>query len=678
LWTQENCNVLPSERLALYGCDEPLPSRLLLRAGPVSVELVGGRFGPVRGNGHEVWHGLAFLFRGACWGTPEPVFEDVRHLVNDEGRGFQLELRGHIPCMPADVANDRANGARILLELQVQGDADGQLHFLARSSPTHDLLTNRCGWVLMHPMSAAGSAVEVRHVDGRISRSSFPIEVPAWPPFTSVGAITHEYAPGHWAEALLPGEDYELEDQRNNADASFKTYSRSNFMPRPYVLRRLQSQTRELHLRLLGLAPALRRNIHCNVDTTQPIERPSALSLETAALNAPALRFPRLEDYSPAMRLGMAFTPEMSRPPAAWVLAVLAEWRPSFLHLTLWPETSKEAVDWSGVCSLLQAAGASLRLDLCGLEGLGQGGVQDNNCRALAEQMMRAGVVPTALAALPCGPQAASFLRQVFPASAIGGGTPHFFAQLNRLEVIGGEDFMGFTVCPIVHGSDDEAVMHGLQSLPSMLATARLRHPGRHWHLGPNTLSARASPLGPQPPTDGQRRVALANRDPRTRGLFGAAWLLGHLAVAARAEVQALTMPPILGDDGLWWFTGTAWQMTPSAALLKVCLSWYSLDKISIQVGADKTSAPFNWPLAGIVGRTAHGRQVLLANLSAYPETLHWPHGGQWASIDATAWLQHRAEPAGSPWRESGACPYDLVLAPYGLVRIDLPLQTRD
>ena len=70
------------ERLSLYGCDERLPSRLSLRAGPVSFELVGGRFGPLRVNGHEVWHGLAFLFRDAAWGTPEPVFEQVRAIAN--------------------------------------------------------------------------------------------------------------------------------------------------------------------------------------------------------------------------------------------------------------------------------------------------------------------------------------------------------------------------------------------------------------------------------------------------------------------------------------------------------------------------------------------------------------------------------------------------------------------
>jgi len=646
------------ERLALYGCDEALPQRLMLRAGPLSFEWVGGRFGPVHAHGHEVWHGLAFLFRDAGWGTPEPVFEVLSHDI--EGEGFSLSLRGHIPCAPEDIAGQPAEGACIGLDLQVQGDAGGGLHFAARATPTHDLLSNRCGWVLMHPMSAAGCAVHVRHVDERLSLSTLPHEVSAWPPFMAVRSLRHEYAPGHWAEAQMPGEDYELEDQRNNADASFKTYSRSNSMHRPYVLRQGQSWTRELHLRLLGQPPEL---------------MPSAAT--------PSLCWPLPKNAASAMRLGLAITPGMARSPAAWVLDVLAQWRPEFLHLTLWPDTLSEAVDWSGVRTLLQAAGASLRLDLCGREGLGYGGTPDAACRALAQQLALAGVVPASVAALPCGAQAARFLRQIFPASAIGGGTSHFFAQLNRLEVSGGEDFMGFTVCPIVHGVDDEAVMNGLKSLPSMLETARRRHPARDWHLGPSRLSARASPLGRQPHSDGQKRVALASRDPRSRGLFGAAWLLGHLAAAAHARVQALTLPPLADEDGLWWLAGDAWQMTPAAALLQVCLRWQNLEAVPLQAHAEHSASMPNWPLAAIAGRIAQGRQILLANLSAQTQTLRWPqpHGeavASWAVLDTQAWWQHQDLPHSSPWRESGDCPAELALPPYGLARIDLPFFTED
>ena len=337
-----------------------------------------------------------------------------------------------------------------------------------------------------------------------------------------------------------------------------------------------------------------------------------------------------------------------------------------------------DAVDWPGVNALLQAAGASLRLDLCVPKGLGHGGPDDAICLALAQRLALIGLVPGSVAALPCGAQAARFLRQVFPASAIGGGTPHFFAQLNRLEGSGGEDFMAFTVCPIVHGADDETVMNGLQSLPSMLDTARRRHPGRDWHIGPSSLPARASPLGPQPHSDGQRRLPLAACDPRTRGLFGAAWLLGHLVGALQARVQALTLPPVMGDAGLWWSVGAVRHMTPSAAMLQVCLRWHSLQALVLHSAEATQPALSGGPVVAMAGQTAQGRHILLANLSAHPQPLHWTHGGQWAVLDAQSWARYQDTPESQPWRESGLCTADAVLAPYGLARIDLPLSPGD
>ena len=641
---------LVREHQALYGCHEPLPARTPLRAGALSLERIGGRFGPVRANGHEVWHGLAFLYRDAAWGTPEPVFEQVQHQA--DAQGFVLELRGHIPCAPTDVAGPPADNARIALHLTVRASADGQVQLRAEATPSHPLRANRCGWVLMHPLQAVGCRIEVQHVDGRVSQSSLPEEVPAWPPFTGVRGLRHEYRPGHWAEALLPGEDYELEDQRNNADASFKTYSRSNFMPRPYVLAAGQPLVREMQLRLLGPAPAAAHPSSAGGVRLQRLPATQAASLP---------------------RLGMAITPTSSHGIEPWELDVLRQWRPAFLHLTLWTDALAGDVDWAGVRTLLQATGAGLRLDLCARPGLGDGGTPDHALRQLAQTLDRAGVSPASVAALPCGPRAAALLRQCFPAAAIGGGTAHFFAQLNRLEDSGTEDFMAFTVCPIVHGADEDSMMHGLQSLPSMLETARRRHPGRAWHMGPSWLPARASPLGPQPASQGRQRTALARLDPRTRGLFGAAWLLGHLAAAGQARVDALTLPPLLGDDGLWWRHADAWQATPATALLDVCLRWTDRHRVELQ--SPNGSGPPG-SVAAIAGTTAQGRQVLLANLGAAPQTLYGPEQGRWACLDAAAWLQHLDDPRHSPWRDADQG--ELTLGPYALARLDLSPSSGD
>jgi hypothetical protein len=639
---------------ALFGCNETRVPCQILQAGPVSLCHQGARFGPISVNGHEVWHGVEFLLRDVGWGTP--ATEVDAELLHKDAQGFDLQLTAHIPCSPEDVAGIWNPQACLSIVMRVRGDVQGVLHFSVQATPTHDIQVNRCGWVLIHPLSAAGCAVKVSHVDGRTSHSQFPQEVPAWPPFTNVKGICHEYAPGCWAQAELPGEDYELEDQRNNADASFKTYSRSNWMPRPYVLRQNQSWRRELHLRVVDFALAMPRQ----PTFIGPEDPGSGLSVPGGA---------------GLMRLGLAISLPGNQQAEQHLLKNLEQWQPDFLHLTLWPSMPRDAVDWSQVRLLLDVAKAKLRIDICPRDNPHHEWCAEDESAAqqLAESMRQSGIAPSAVAALPCGDRAAQFLRSLFPTAAIGGGTPHFFAQLNRLDRSGGEDFMAFTVCPIVHSAEDASVMQGLQSLPSMLATARSRHPGREWHLGPSWLGARASPLGRQPVSDGCQRVPLAAVDPRSHGLFGAAWLLGHMAGAAQAGVNALTLPALAGDQASDRHGGRARVASPTEAMLEVCMQWQGLQAIELQPISTRLAPLFNWPLAAVMGVGPAGREILVANLTEQSQPLDWHHAGQWASMDAQSWSRYEASPDRSPWDDRGVCPPQLVLNPYAVARIDLP-----
>ena len=66
-----------SKRRVLFGTDEPEPPTLALRAGPLYLRLRGTRLLPVHAGAHEIWHGVAFLYRDTGWGTPEPVVTEM-------------------------------------------------------------------------------------------------------------------------------------------------------------------------------------------------------------------------------------------------------------------------------------------------------------------------------------------------------------------------------------------------------------------------------------------------------------------------------------------------------------------------------------------------------------------------------------------------------------------------
>ena len=457
-----------------------------------------------------MWHGVAFLFRDADWGTPEPIVDHVASTIDESS--FSVEIRGRFATVP-----------EIDFTLRIDG-ADGRVGFEGVAVPRGDIQTSRIGLCVMHPMTTCGTSIEVEHIDGRISRSTFPELIPPWPPFMLIRAIRHEYTAGCWAHCTFEGDAFELEDQRNNSDASFKTYSRSNLMPRPYWLRG---------------GVAVRQSVELLLETPCAQRRDPDSSAVRVSVGAAAGAMPDV---------GIEIVPsDVSAARAESDLAAaLSALSPSHLHLAI--DAGTDPVDWGGIARLLAMSNATLRLDLNvdyshvdSLDGLD----------ALGRAVRDADIVPSRVAVFPSEQRCLDAARRAFPQSAIGGGTPHFFVQLNRIERLGHADFLTFTTSPTVHGADDDAVMLTLQSLPSMIETLRARYPDARFAIGPSIIGARRSPLGSQPETDGTRRVALARRDPRCRGLFGAAWVLGYVAQMARAGVDAVTLMSLTGPAGV-------------------------------------------------------------------------------------------------------------------------------
>ncbi len=108
------------------------------------------------------------------------------------------------------------------------------------------------------------------------------------------------------------------------------------------------------------------------------------------------------------------------------------------------------------------------------------------------------------------------------------------------------------TTCPIVHAADDRSVMETLEALPFQVETARSYLGGRAHRIGPSAIGCRDNPHGATfTPNPNNERVCLAKMDPRMRGLFGAAWVLGYVATLARSGVPAITIGAPTGPLGI-------------------------------------------------------------------------------------------------------------------------------
>lgn len=610
----------------LYGTEEPLPESLQLRAGPLDMTLERGKLWNLRLGDVEVWHGLGFVHRDVDWGTPDPIIERTDADVGQDE--FRVECIGYVPC----------GTARLSFRLNVEGGKDGSIRFAAEATPDTDIASNRTGLCLLHPMSVGGARVAIEHVDGRESLSTFPTLVPPWPPFMLIRAIRHEYARDHWARCEFDGDLFELEDQRNNSDASFKTYNRSNLMPRPYWLRAA---------------------IPVRQSAVLWVERPASVRARKAA---PTVKVALGIATRPFPRVGTEIRASDAKLSGAAVAALNAL-RASHLHLKV-DQAASADIDWNGIRSLVEAAGSKLRLDLVLRAGESAPTVLD----ALRSELGAARIVPESLAIFPSEQSCLDAAREHFPDTHIGGGTDHFFVQLHRAERVGAVEFVSFTTSPIVHGTRDSEVMLTLQALSSMVETLRQRFPMPvPISVGPSTIGARSSPLGNQPFSDGARRMTLARNDPRCRGLFGAAWSLGYVAQLAAAGVETITLMSVTGDSGVLEDQPSRPVLHPTYFLMSRFAGPACLREIVID---DPSS------ITGLAICADDQVELLLANLTALTievELAGFPASGNVAIMDAAHWDSFAANP--EPWAAARQRTWSLrhVLGPYAVMSCVFP-----
>lgn len=540
-------------------------SPLLLRAGPLRTTLQDGRLGAIHWRGPQgtfkAWHGLHWLLRDPHWRTPGLQLRPPA--LTEVAGGWRVCLEGAFGPDPAGPGETPAPAVDALnTTLVVEGLEDGVLTVTGEAAVALGATpraVNRIGLCLLHSLASASARVEVVHDDGRLSRSVLPSLVSPWPPFTGIRGLRIALAPGCWAVADFEGENFEIEDQRNNADASFKTYARSNFLPRPFLLEpgALVRQSVRLTVERRGRGVAVGQSVSGALPSPMyaPHDAPAgSVPGQTPPSVAPpstfggpdvgdgarsavsVLQLTRMHVDTPrALALGLEIEAADLGQPLEVAQSQAHALRPDRLHLAWDPLTPLPARQASVLAAMLQGAVAALRLDLHRLDDPARRAALP----ALAACLHAAGIPPAAIAAVaafPTSAAAVAAVRAAFPASAIGGGSADFFVQLNRMDRLPPLDFLTFTVCPTVHQADDRTVLDSAQALPGMLATLAQRYPGLPVHVGPSRIAARHSPLGaPAVSADGSP-MPLAGHDARDADGLGVVWAASHVAgLAAQA-----------------------------------------------------------------------------------------------------------------------------------------------
>ena len=521
----------PSRAIMLFGTEEPAAETRLLKAGPLSAELDAGNLRYIRHGGREAIRAIAYVVRDRFWGTFNPEIRDLA--VEEAGDRFTVTY----------TATCGDEQQRFVYRARITGSADGTLRFEGAGTPETDFLTNRTGFVVLHGVEGiSGQAVEVSEVGGRIVETRFPEVIDPVQPIMNIRALTHEAAPGLEVTCTMLGDTFEMEDQRNWTDASYKTYVRPLGLPHPFTLEAGKTIEQAVELRFEGTAPA------AGPEGGGPPEI-------TVSVGARAGAVPRIG-------MGLEWH---STDAAAARADGLAGLRPAFLS-GYFDARHAGAEAMQGFRAVAEALGCELALEAV-LPDLDD---PEAALRSIAGHASAAGARFASVAVSPAGDLGFvipgtvfddmsaydtlyAAAREAFPDSAVGGGNFMYFTELNRKPPpFEGLDFVIHSTCAIVHAADDRSVTETVETLPYIVRSVRAMFGGKPYHLGPVGIGTRTSPFGGGPvPNPHGGRVAMCRNDPRQRGLLGAAWHLGVAARAAEGGVDSLILGAPTGDFGL-------------------------------------------------------------------------------------------------------------------------------
>jgi hypothetical protein len=646
------------QNVLYYGKEEPLPERQQLRAGPLSLLYEEGDLRYIRLGDQEIVRRIYVAVRDRNWGTVQPVLSNVQVQIGADS--FRITY---------DVENQQGE-IDFFWQGAITGDARGTITFTMNGEARSSFVRNRIGFCILHPnRECAGHPCAVEHSDGSVEQGEFPRHISPHQPFMDMRAITHEVIPGVKAEVRFEGDIFEMEDQRNWTDASYKTYCTPLALPCPVEIQKGTRVSQSCTLSFRGSTAGL------------PAERTS-----------PAVVFTIHDDTAgPLPRIGLGVASH-GQPLNERELARLKALNLSHLRVDLdlsgpdYPSALRRAA------AEARALGVSLEIALMLTDRAGA------ELRALASLLEE--VKPPVGAWLIFHAEekstsempvrlAREHLTGYDPKASIGAGSNAYFTEVNRgrppvpgTRGAGGLDLVAYSINPQVHAFDNASLVETLEAQGVTVESARQFAGGALLAASPITLQPRFNPnaTGPEPePAPGELPSQV---DVRQMSLLGAGWTAGSLKYLAESGLHSATYYETTGWRGVMETeTGAPTPEKFRSLPGSVFPLYHVLADVGEFAGGEAVPSRSSRPLQvdGLVLRREGETRVLLANLSPEPQQVRIEGLGRHVRVrhlnetnveDAMRSPEAFRSAEGDRTQTAGG-KLELKLLPFALARID-------
>jgi hypothetical protein len=538
-----------------YGRRTPPSPNRRISVGDLSLIVDGVDLRRVTVGGVAIMDRVFVAVRDVDWGTLPPTLEAPWEIMTDAasgridlvfaahhaGAGIRFDWQGRISVGPGPTLSMEMDGvagaefryARIGLCALLPASSTAGRPIVSRSDhgePRHDVLPSHIGPQLI--------------VDG--------VDQPLIPAFRELEVAL----PDVLLRVAFEGDEFELEDQRNWTDDSFKAYSLMAGEGYPRTARPGQRFRQRASLTVAPLAP----------DATGPSANPPPAVMVPVGDGPSNHVTVHLTDESlrwPAMGLGAATEgPPLDGAEAAALRAlrldhVRVDVRPGDPD---WQDRARSAA--RDVRALGAGLELALSLDERALEELGSLlGLMDGIpiSRVLVFHRPTQGTAST-----PPGwvARARQLLGPATPGVRWIIGTDGDFAEINRDRPVpegpDGADGVCYAMNPQIHASDETSMSETLPVQGETVVTTRTWFPASDVCATPVTLRQRFNPAALAEERLGDRAEGIGPDDDlptgvdhRQRSLFGAGWTLGSIASLTAAGATSVTWHQTVGWRGL-------------------------------------------------------------------------------------------------------------------------------
>jgi hypothetical protein len=485
---------------------------LNLKAGRFSLQLSGGMLRYLSLDGSEVVRCLYFALRDKNWGTTTEELISIDTDIKTNSFAINYESR----------YTDTVENIDFLVKGRISGTEDAVVKWEFVGLAESVFERNRIGFCLLHPASAAGRPCKVVHCDGTSENSIFPELISPHQPFMDLQSI--EYG-GVVSE--FEGDVFEMEDQRNWTDASYKTYSTPIDLPFPVEIDCADSVCQSITFKIIG------RDNPPSIETTAGQSRPYRIS-------GLAKGSQKLLD------IGWVYSGKLSDKE----LDLVKNLPDGHIRLDVYPDTAGDFV--LRAAADIEKTGKALlpflHLDndtpdsfyLEALKGANCGRMAIVGCQNLK-------IVPTERIE-----PLIKAIRDRFGDIHVAAGSDAFFTEFNRNRISAEKaDAFVFSINPQVHAFDNLSITETLEGQEAVVKTALAICGGKPVWVSPVTLKMRWNPnaTGEEMVPDGELPP---NVDVRQRDPFCACWTLASIGRMSNAGATLSTYYELSGWKGLF------------------------------------------------------------------------------------------------------------------------------